>query len=74
MCQESYGQNMKRRRIFLFRKALFITKTRVKDNTDVYAIKDQMMVSAALMSCDISYVVHGCVILFQITCTHFTSL
>lgn len=43
-CQESYRQTLKERRVFLFEKALLITKRRRKEEKEIYAIKERLMV------------------------------
>ena len=45
LSQESHRQVYKERRVFLFEKALVITKRRVKEDSELYAIKDQLLVS-----------------------------
>ena len=44
LCQETHRQVYKERRVFLFERALLITKRRRKEEREVYAIKDQLMV------------------------------
>lgn len=45
LSHESHRQVYKERRVFLFEKALIIAKRRRKEEAEVYAIKDQLMVS-----------------------------
>ncbi len=44
LSQETHRQVYKERRVFLFQRALVITKRRRKEDSEVYAIKDQLMV------------------------------
>lgn len=45
LSQETHRQTYKERRVFLFEQALVITKKRRKEDTEAYAVKDQLMVS-----------------------------
>ena len=44
LSQESHRQVYKERRVFLFQRALLITKKRRREESEAYAVKDQLMV------------------------------
>lgn len=49
LTQETHRQLYKERRVFLFERALLITKRRKKEETETYAIKDQLMVGPSAL-------------------------
>lgn len=45
LSQETHRQVYKERRVFLFERAMLLTKKRKKEEREVYAVKDQLLVS-----------------------------
>lgn len=51
LSQESHRQVYKERRVFLFQRALLITKRRRREESEAYAVKDQLMVRSVAEGC-----------------------
>ena len=51
LTQENYRQTLKERRVFLFERALLITKRRLKEDREVYTVKEQLMVCLSVALC-----------------------
>ena len=49
LSQDTHRQLYKERRVFLFERALLITKRRRKEESEVYTIKDQLLVSGDIL-------------------------